>query len=57
MTNWIISASILILLVVVMRYLFQGKISLRLQYALWIFVAIRLLIPISFGDITSAIKR
>ena len=57
MTNWIISASILILLVVMMRYLFQGKISLRLQYALWIFVAVRLLIPISFGDSVLSIEN
>ena len=57
MTNWIISASILILLVVMMRYLFQGKISLRLQYALWIFVAIRLLLPISFGDSVFSVEN
>ena len=57
MTNWIISSSILILLVVMMRYLFQGKISLKLQYALWIFVAIRLLLPISFGDSVFSVEH
>lgn len=57
MTDWITSASVLILLVVGMRYLFQGKISLKLQYALWLFVAIRLLLPISFGDSVLSVEN
>lgn len=40
-------SSIFILLVVFFRMVFRGKISMRLQYALWLFVAINLLlIPI-----------
>lgn len=50
MTNWIISSSVLILIVICMRYFLKGKISARLQYALWLIVAIRLLIPFSFGN-------
>ena len=43
----ILTSSIFILLVVVLRMVFRGKISMRLQYALWLFVAINLLlIPI-----------
>lgn len=37
-------------MVIAMRYILRGKISLRLQYALWVLVLVRLLIPISFGS-------
>ena len=50
MLSWILSSSVLILIVVVLRYLLKGKISLRLQYALWGLVLLRLLLPISFGS-------
>ncbi len=47
--NWIISSSVLILVIIIIRHLFKGKIRLKLQYALWLLVAIRLLVPVSFG--------
>ena len=50
MTEWILSSCILILTVIVLRTLLKGRISLRLQYALWGLVLVRLLIPISFGS-------
>ena len=50
MVEWIVSSSILILIVIVLRTLFKGKISLRLQYAIWGLVLLRLLIPVSFGS-------
>ena len=50
MTEWILSSSILILVVIGLRTLFKGKISLRLQYAIWVLVLLRLLIPVSFGS-------
>ena len=50
MTEWILSSSILILMVVGLRTVFRGKISLRLQYAIWGLVLLRLLIPVSFGS-------
>jgi len=50
MTEWILSSSILILIVIGLRTLFKGRISLRLQYAIWILVLLRLLIPVSFGS-------
>jgi beta-lactamase regulating signal transducer with metallopeptidase domain len=50
MTEWILSSCILILTVIVLRTLLKGRISLRLQYALWGLVLLRLLIPISFGS-------
>ena len=49
MINWIVTSSILILIVIVLRFLLRGKISLRLQYALWLIVLIRLLVPFEFG--------
>lgn len=50
MTEWILSSSILILILVVLRACFKGRISLRLQYAIWGLVLLRLLIPVSFGS-------
>ena len=50
MINWIISSSLLIIVVICLRTLFKGKIRLRFQYALWLLVAVRLLIPLSFGS-------
>ena len=49
MTEWILSASVLILVVIGLRTLLKGRISLRLQYALWALVLLRLLIPVNFG--------
>ena len=45
MNEWIISSSVLIAAVLLGRRLLKGKISLRLQYALWAMVLLRLLIP------------
>ncbi len=50
MTEWILSSSVLILIVIALRACFKGKINLRLQYAIWGLVLLRLLIPISFGS-------
>jgi len=48
MTEWIISSTVLILVIAALRYILRGKISLRLQYALWGLVLVRLLLPFSF---------
>ena len=45
MNNWIISSSVLIAAILAVRFALRGKISLRLQYALWTVVLLRLLIP------------
>ena len=50
MAEWIISSSVLILVVIVLRAALKGRISLRLQYGLWALVLLRLLVPISFGS-------
>ena len=43
----LITATVLILCVLLIRRIFRGKISSRLQYALWLLVAVRLIIPVS----------
>ena len=47
MTETVLTASALILVIVALRYILRGKISLRLQYALWALAALRLLMPFS----------
>lgn len=47
--EWIVSSSGLILLVLLVRLLFKKKISPCLRYALWLVVALRLLLPISIS--------
>ena len=49
MTEWIVTSSVLILLVLLIRFAFRKKISLRVRYALWAVVAIRLLVPFSIS--------
>lgn len=50
MMNWIISSTILIVIIIGLRFLLRGKISLRLQYGLWAIVLVRLLLPVSIGE-------
>lgn len=47
MKEIIITSSVLILCIMLIRVVFKGKISGRLQYALWLLVALRLMIPTS----------
>ncbi|MEA4815898.1 MAG: M56 family metallopeptidase [Lachnospiraceae bacterium] len=47
MIETIISSSVLILALIIIRSLFRGKISHRLQYALWGIVLLRLFMPFS----------
>ena len=35
MLEWIVSSSVLAALMIVLRYLLRGHISLRLQYSIW----------------------
>lgn len=50
MREWIISSSVLIIIVSLLRLILKGRIKLRLQYALWLLVLIRLLLPQSLGQ-------
>lgn len=44
--SWVIPGSVMIVTLLAMRFVLRGKISLRLQYALWAVVLVRLLLPI-----------
>src|SRR5450830_490517 len=50
MIEWILTSCILIALIIALRSILKGKISLRLQYALWGLVLLRLLIPFSLWN-------
>lgn len=50
MMEWIISSCVIMLIIITMRGILQGKISPKLQYALWAVVLIRLLVPINFFE-------
>lgn len=50
MMEWILSSSVLIVMVIAIRCLFRYKMSMRMRYALWLAVALRLLIPVSFWE-------
>ena len=50
MSEWVISSAVLILLVTAVRFAFRDRLALRLRYALWSVVALRLLIPFSFSQ-------
>lgn len=45
----LITSTVLILAIFCLRKLTVGKISMRLRYALWLSVAVRLLVPVSVG--------
>lgn len=46
MKDAVITSSILIICITIIRQLCRGKISARLQYALWLIVAVRLIVPL-----------
>ena len=47
MTEWLVSSAVLAALLIGAHYLLRGKISARLQYALWLVLLVRLLLPLS----------
>ena len=49
MREMLITSSVLILAILLLRFLFRSTISRRVQYALWLLVALRLLVPVSVG--------
>lgn len=49
MTEWAVTSSVLIVVVLLLRQGLKGRISLRLQYGLWALVLVRLLLPVSLG--------
>lgn len=55
MIEWTITSSVLILVVLALRRVLMGRISLRLQYGLWALVLVRLLLPVSLGGTSVSI--
>ena len=52
MTEWILTSSVLILLVLAVRGLFKNKMKAKSVYALWLIVLVRLLCPVNFGELS-----
>lgn len=57
MISWIVSSSVLIAVIVAVRFLFKGKMSPRLQYLLWLLVLLRLLLPVSIGESAASVMN
>ena len=47
MIEWIVTSSVLIGMVIGLRFLTKGRIPMGLRYGLWVLVLVRLLIPVS----------
>lgn len=50
MTEWIVTSTAMILIIIALRGLLKGKITAKLRYSLWALVLVRLLIPFSLVD-------
>lgn len=50
MLEWTLTSSVLILAVLTIRFGFRKRLSMRVCYALWLAVALRLLIPVTFSE-------
>lgn len=50
MKEILLTSTVLILVMVIARLVFRGKVSHRFLYGAWLLVAIRLLVPIQFGQ-------
>ena len=50
MIEWIVTSSVLIAVVILIRFVFQKRLSLRVRYALWLAVALRLLVPVTISE-------
>lgn len=50
MLQWLISSSVLILVVIGLRFVLRGKLRPMVQYGLWALVLVRLLLPFQFGS-------
>ena len=48
MIEWIITSCVLIVIVLLLRFALKDRISLGLQYTLWLLVLVRLLVPVNF---------
>lgn len=50
MKEIILTSSVMILALIILRALFRSKVSRRLVYGMWLLVALRLLVPVQLGN-------
>ena len=56
MRELMISSTVMILLVMLFRVIFRGKVRHCLIYAMWLFVALRLLVPVNIGTFSFGVS-
>ena len=56
MREIMISSTVMILLVMLFRVIFRGKVRHYLIYAMWLFVALRLLVPVNIGTFSFGVS-
>lgn len=56
MREIMISSTVMILLVMLFRVIFRGKVRHCLIYAMWLFVALRLLVPVNIGSFSFGVS-
>lgn len=56
MREIMISSTVMILLVMLFRVIFRGKVRRCLIYAMWLFVALRLLVPVNIGTFSFGVS-
>ena len=55
--EWMISSSALILIFMALRRILRGRITARLQYALWVLVLVRLVLPVQLSESPLSVLR
>ncbi len=57
MLEWFLSSAILLAVLIALHYLLRGKVSPKLQYALWAIALVRLLMPFSVGQSAASVEN
>ena len=57
MLEWFISSAILLAVLIALHYLLRGRVSPKLQYALWALALVRLLLPLSVGQSAASVEN
>ena len=57
MAEWILTSSILILMVLLIRLAFRKRLTAKIRYGIWLLVLLRLLVPFSLFDSSLSLLR
>ncbi len=57
MIEWFVSSAILLAVLIALHYLLRGRVSPKLQYALWALALVRLLLPFSVGQSAASVEN